>query len=380
MAPGKLPLRRDFFQCPPLDNVQTTTLMQHAKNGLDSMVEMARFQGGPITWTLESDRDGVQQYAGTGALAPPGALMSLYVANVKGTLDAAVDLMRVTTQDEFAAFCTNYTDDVVDCATLYTVDEKRQEPREYVGVRWQCYASPTSLIMGRDLCVVEAQHDVQLNHGFQGWARCMQSVELDCCPSLQESHHLIRAWLHYGGFLVTETPTPGELQIINIQCLDLKGNLPQFLVKLSAKRQTKTLQKIRDNFTKPRKPKPVESIATQNPRKKCMLCKVGRQRLCSTCRQSVCVHCNKYWKMTTADGRKIRVCYTCSSQPIASIPSDGPTTRSEISLDDSVISDGSDLTVSSMTEHSFDRARPSSHRFDAHAFGFERKMERFSRQ
>ncbi|RHY24466.1 hypothetical protein DYB32_008839 [Aphanomyces invadans] len=282
MAPAKLPLPPNFFTCPEIDADSASMLADHAVNGLKTMVELARFQGGPISWTLESDKDGIQHYSGSGPHAPSGAILSLHVTNVAGSLEDAASLMQATTHDEYAAYCASFAPDVCDSAVLYTLRKPSvSKPREYVGVKWQCFESATSLVKSRDICYVEAQQDVSLQQGVRGWARCMQSIELDCCPNLQESHDIVRGWLHYGGYLFTETTIPGEMQIIHVQCMDFKGHLPQFLVKVASKARMKTLAKLHRHFDRSAR----SLYRAPQTRRKCMLCKVGPQITCSKCYQ-----------------------------------------------------------------------------------------------
>ncbi|KAF0701030.1 Aste57867_8476 [Aphanomyces stellatus] len=381
--PHKLPLPRGFFQCPPMDADATATLIHHATNGLKTMVELARFQGGPVTWTLDSECHGVQQYSGSGPYAPPGSVLTLNVTNVKGSLDDAAALMRMTTHEDFATYCAAFAEDVVDCASLYTLREPTFDtPREYVGVKWKCYASPTSLVKSRDVCYVEAHQDVEMKHGLRGWARCMQSIDLACCPNLQASHDLVRAWLHYGGYLFTETTTPGELQVIYVQCIDYRGQLPQFLTKLSAKHGAKTLLTIQKHFHRTRN-QTLSSSSSSNssfvrvtPRRsrKCMLCTFGPQMKCAVCHQVVCMNCNRYHKMTTPNGRKDRVCYDCSAAPRQ--------TRSGISDDDDLYDTMGSKSVVSLDDVGRHRHRGSmSTRFGSRPmcspFGLERKSERY---
>ncbi|RHZ25651.1 hypothetical protein DYB37_005783 [Aphanomyces astaci] len=330
--PAKLPLPRKFFTCPELDVDSASMLADHAVNGLKTMVELARFQGGPITWTLESDKDGIQNYSGSGTHAPVGAVLTLHVTNVEGTLEDAASLMQSTNPADYTAYCAAFAPDVSDSATLYTLrTPSAAKPREYAAVKWQCFESPTSLVKSRDVCYVEAQQDVTLHHGVKGWARCMQSIDLPCCPNLQDSHDLVRGWLHYGGYLFTETTIPGEMQIIHVQCMDFKGHLPQFLVKLSSKARMKTLARLHRHFAQAAVSfyrAPLKSTR----RRKCMLCTVGPQLTCSKCLQGVCMNCNKYWKMTTPEGRKTRVCYACSSAQATGFRG----AKSDVLVDDSL--------------------------------------------
>ncbi|RLN99728.1 hypothetical protein DYB28_008441 [Aphanomyces astaci] len=154
--PAKLPLPRKFFTCPELDVDSASMLADHAVNGLKTMVELARFQGGPITWTLESDKDGIQNYSGSGTHAPVGAVLTLHVTNVEGTLEDAASLMQSTNPADYTAYCAAFAPDVSDSATLYTLrTPSAAKPREYAAVKWQCFESPTSLVKSRDVCYVE---------------------------------------------------------------------------------------------------------------------------------------------------------------------------------------------------------------------------------
>ncbi|RHY58234.1 hypothetical protein DYB38_009065 [Aphanomyces astaci] len=262
--PAKLPLPRKFFTCPELDVDSASMLADHAVNGLKTMVELARFQGGPITWTLESDKDGIQNYSGSGTHAPVGAVLTLHVTNVEGTLEDAASLMQSTNPADYTAYCAAFAPDVSDSATLYTLrTPSAAKPREYAAVKWQCFESPTSLVKSRDVCYVE-------------------------------------------------TTIPGEMQIIHVQCMDFKGHLPQFLVKLSSKARMKTLARLHRHFAQAAVSfyrAPLKSTR----RRKCMLCTVGPQLTCSKCLQT-------------------RVCYACSSAQATGFRG----AKSDVLVDDSL--------------------------------------------
>jgi len=67
--------------------------------------------------------------------------------------------------------------------------------------------------------------------------QCLQSVELDCCPSMEKSYGLVRGAIYRSGHVFMETDSPGVLDCYSVIALQLNGAVPS-AIELKMMRHT----------------------------------------------------------------------------------------------------------------------------------------------
>ncbi|ETV93517.1 hypothetical protein H310_12556 [Aphanomyces invadans] len=319
---GKFPLPPNFFRCPPLTADESNYMCGLARKSLLDLVRHSRIEGGPIKWTLDSDESGLQIYSGEDPTAPSEMRFLCSTTEVMATIEEAASLFRLETTELFREYLRMFAKDLLDAASLYTLAmPTEQHPRHYIGVKWTCLESPTSLIKNRDWCYLECQDDFEIN-GRRGWARSLNSIKLPCCPDLQNSLGIVRASFYRTGYVFLETDRPGYLQVLHAIQVDFKGNVPSWVVKIGMKKRARSIgeidQYLREKRLSGEKFLVDHELVPKVARSKCFLChkKYGaftKKHNCRRCGEVVCSSCSKFWNVEMNSHRvHVRVCSACS--------------------------------------------------------------------
>ncbi|RHZ17528.1 hypothetical protein DYB31_002644 [Aphanomyces astaci] len=157
MAPS-LPLPKNYFTCPPLNEMETEYLMDTARS---NSIDIARTtvadndKSGLIKWTLDC-HDGEQTiYRGDDWDAPQGVQSFLGVFELKATLDEVAGLYACHTDDTMAEFRRSVAKNVLDMQQLYVLSAPSDDnPRHFVGIKWAAVASP-GMVRHRDWVLLE---------------------------------------------------------------------------------------------------------------------------------------------------------------------------------------------------------------------------------
>ncbi|RHY41488.1 hypothetical protein DYB34_011787 [Aphanomyces astaci] len=225
-----LPVPKGFFVCPPLNPIAVNVLKQRAQAGFSDLLADCQLEAETIRWKLDSDIDGLVLYSGShshsvGATSSNAASI-LAVTTIQATIDELPSMLRFDSHDLFADFCASYYTDVVDCASLYTLSAT--ESPEYVGIKWEALQSPCSKSF--------TQRD-----GVRGYARSVESVDIACVPDLNATFGLVRMQIGRCGFVLKETRRLGVLQAMFLLQADLKGSIPQWMIRLVLRGRAKAL-------------------------------------------------------------------------------------------------------------------------------------------
>ncbi|EQC27500.1 hypothetical protein SDRG_14702 [Saprolegnia diclina VS20] len=318
------PLPATFFRCPELSVDEREYMVNLAQKSLVELVRHSNLEGGPIRWSLDSDDAGLQLYTGSDPSAVGSEMTFLCsTTEIMASLDEVAALFRSDTTETFREYTRNFGKDLLDAQSLYTLARPTAEnPRHFIGVKWMVLEVPNGLAKHRDMCYLECQDDFEMN-GKRGWARSLNSIKLPCCPDLQNSLNLVRASIYRTGFVFLETNRPGYLKAMHAVQIDLKGNIPKFIVKMGAKRRARSIADI-DQFLRERRLSgevflEKQQLIPRSMRSKCFLCskKFGpfsKKKNCRKCGEVVCSSCSKYWDINVNGlGRSmIRVCSACS--------------------------------------------------------------------
>ncbi|CAK4998329.1 unnamed protein product [Aphanomyces euteiches] len=206
----KLPLPKDFFQCPPLSDKDKACLRQVGREASLDMVQLTQ-DPNTVTWQPVSFSDrNMRIFRGHDRTKPPSTITWCGITQLQATIEEVADLFRAETTEQYQDYCRMFSKDLLDGATLYTLTQPTAAfPRHYIGVKWHV-AETAFVIRNRDFVNVEAQFDVEFE-GRRGWVRVMRSVQLTCCPDFESLLGLVRAWHYCSGHLFLETDRPGYL-------------------------------------------------------------------------------------------------------------------------------------------------------------------------
>ncbi|RHY78547.1 hypothetical protein DYB38_008903 [Aphanomyces astaci] len=320
---SKFPVPQDFIYCPPLGKDERANLVNLGENSLIDLVRSSKLHSGAIKWTMDSDENGIQIFHGEDPNGPTEVTLLAGVTEVLATFDEIAALFRQETKEAYAEYTKLFAKDTLDSAHLYTISTATPDrPRHFMGVRWVVIGSPYPLLANRDLCYLECQDDFEIN-GKRGWGRSMTSISLPCCPDFEGHLGTIRATFIRSGFVVHESKRPGYLQVIHALQIDLKGRVPQWVVKIGMKKRARSIGDF-DKYLREKRlsAKPYlrdQDLVPKSSRFKCFLCQskfgtFSTKVRCRKCGEVVCGKCNKFWQVkTTNAGRKmIRVCSACS--------------------------------------------------------------------
>ncbi|RHY24394.1 hypothetical protein DYB32_008872, partial [Aphanomyces invadans] len=240
-------------------------------------VRYSRVTGGPIKWTLKSDDTTMQIYKGDDPDAPPGVVSWLGVAEVMATIDEVVALFRTDTSEEYHEYCSMFMKDT--------------------------------------------QHDFELD-GKHGWTRAFKSVNLSCCPDLQNSLGLVRGIHHRSGYCFLQSSRPGYLQVSQLIQADLRGKMADVLVDVGMKRRCRIIKGM-DMFLRQKRLSQgtflhEAELVPKESRSKCFVCQrkfgaFSKKGQCRKCGEVVCRRCSQMWDIRIAGNViKRRVCTACS--------------------------------------------------------------------
>lgn len=141
--------------------------------------------------------------------------------------------------DVFLGERTNAAIGFAQSQSLYTfLSPTAEHPYRSCGMRWSLWHSPSALIRQRDIVYLEYMDTFVDERGRRGWARMTQSIEHRSCPSILDTHGIVRAHLHCCGTLYTETEEPGVIKAITFYDADTQG-IPVWMTKIVANRKAK---------------------------------------------------------------------------------------------------------------------------------------------
>ncbi|KAF0691333.1 Aste57867_17421 [Aphanomyces stellatus] len=334
MVGRTLPLPVDFFTCPPLEPLQIEHIKAVARRVTLEVVDCATSDG-PITWSLVSDEKLFKVYLGTDATAPPTVTSWLAESSVRASLDELQHMLYCDSTDAFREYLQTFYDEIKDGLRLYDVVTPTQaNARQFVGVNWVVQDAPAKglLVKPRDWCYVESQQDVLID-GKRAWVRAFRSIELPCCPDLQASHGFIRAAHYRTGLLYMETDTPGVLRVLQLNQLDLKGDLRQssfgdyvlqFALKKRYKAMANRLERALVAYRLSMSRFAVMDELVERP-SGCHLCQkkfglLHRSSQCRKCAKFICKSdsCSAKWDLVVEGERsQHRICTFCMLAPDA---------------------------------------------------------------
>ncbi|KAF0718192.1 hypothetical protein As57867_001841, partial [Aphanomyces stellatus] len=239
----KLPLPTDYFERPPLSAKDETCLRRLARTAAMDVVKASQLADASKQWRLVSTTQHLQIYHGQDPTAPRGVTSWCGRTTINATLDEVADLFRAETTDQYKAYCKMFATDMLDGATLYTLEQPTtQNPRHYIGIKWFAFETPL-LVKNRDFLLLESQFDIEFQ-GRRGWVRSLKSIELDACPDFGDLLGLVRAVQFRTGHVFLETEKPGQLQVAQLVQTSLGGHVTGVAVAVGMKKRFRQMLDI----------------------------------------------------------------------------------------------------------------------------------------
>ncbi|ETV85208.1 hypothetical protein, variant 1 [Aphanomyces astaci] len=200
----------------------------------------------------------------------------------------------------------------------------------YVGVEWQL--SKPKGFSPRDFCYLDYQDsfffvDQATGQERRGWARCLHSVDLDCCPDMERSTGIIRAkMIRSGHVFVESTDKQGVLDYYKIYFIVPGGTVLKHFPSLYMKKMLKTFTTSALNLEEyliQRRLRPILDVPVSTfPLKKdvaaCMHCYhrfpwMATKKQCRSCGDVTCPKCSAAWSfhLDPSSYVKVHLCHQC---------------------------------------------------------------------
>ncbi|KAG9404092.1 hypothetical protein AC1031_005630 [Aphanomyces cochlioides] len=255
-----------YFICPSLQDheiVGLKTLALHNSMDLVSSMSKAQVQGAQRQqdWMLCADEKDVKIYRAEDKVhVSTHGTMYMYAGTtqVVGTVDEFVALFKNETTIEAKEYCRRFANRLMDSVVLYSlVKPSEEQPHERIGINWRAFESwGGKLFQNRDSCLLECHHEFYVG-SRRGWVCSLISVDLECCPSLEDTLGLVRQCDYGSGHVVLESNRRGYLDVTYITHTNVGvgksewiynslGQIPR-LAEISLKSRVRHVSKI-DRF------------------------------------------------------------------------------------------------------------------------------------
>jgi hypothetical protein len=325
---GKLPLPEGFFQVPRLDGIETSYLINLAKQACKEVVYYSRGTGGPINWVpLFTQERSVLMYQGIDETEIRSITYYRGTTRIYASIDEIADFFKQDSVEKIAGFSETVGKDLLDQHTLYDLALPTEEnPKHYVGVKWAAVESPSKIARNRDFCFLECHDEFVDTIGKKrGWVRSLHSIRLPCCPSLRKSHGLVRGSLYRCGYVFIESENRDYVDAIHTVHMDIKGKSPSWIKLMAMTARTQNIAQINRYFLMKRLCRGRLLGDLELPVKRgveyCQLCDhkfrvLRRKWRCRKCGKVTCTKCTSFHLLDYAGtgARKVCICNLCCDE------------------------------------------------------------------
>ncbi|GLE04365.1 hypothetical protein PINS_up013295 [Pythium insidiosum] len=226
-----LPLPKGFFDTSVrLSDERRRHYIEFAESSIRKVFALSDCQKN--SWIPVREKKGVAVYRNFGVSRGPKAHKS-NIAEVTGKAQVPATLEEIgrayAAHDDalFRRLMKKLNPGVLDAAVLFTVVPRTPlTPCRYIGVKWFAVKTPTPLVSHRDYCCLEVQDKIRDAHGNEMFIRILNSIEVHECPSLENSHGLVRAKMLAGFMYRADRAEPGVVRIHHVARFDPAGYFP----------------------------------------------------------------------------------------------------------------------------------------------------------
>ncbi|DAZ94773.1 TPA: hypothetical protein N0F65_012353 [Lagenidium giganteum] len=115
----------------------------------------------------------------------------------------------------------------MDSAVLFNIVPRTpMTPFRYIGIKWFAVKTPTPLVSHRDYCCLEVQDKIVDSFGNEMYIRVLNSIDINECPSLENSHGLVRAKMLAGFMYRRDRSEPSLIRAHHVARYDPCGYFP----------------------------------------------------------------------------------------------------------------------------------------------------------
>ncbi|KDO18396.1 hypothetical protein SPRG_16216 [Saprolegnia parasitica CBS 223.65] len=327
-----LPLPPDFFHCPPLSASERQAFVNQAHHicFLTARNAVSIAAKGPPTKVLvhAQTKRRLQIYHGNDVLdATLDGVVG--VTQVHASWDEVGDFYNLSSAESVATFGKVFAHSTADRCSLYTLRRSTKRPLKYAGISWIAMDCPSPFLKRRDSCVLEAIREYEMQCPEtkavrRCWVRALHSLELDCCPSLEQSHKMVRGRLVRSGHVFMETDRPGVLNYFVVYIGEAYGAVPRFVQQSCLQRMLPPMLRLEPHLQRQRLAfyflhHPMHPIrVARRKAAECGCCRTafsvfsGPKTMCQVCEETICKSCHLSVRIDLHQSTvTVMVCTTC---------------------------------------------------------------------
>ncbi|OQS00268.1 FAD synthetase [Thraustotheca clavata] len=243
MSAMALPLPSDYFKCPPLPQHEKDQLIAFGqKICKDVVLNAMAMQLAPVEAVLTNPKTKrrARMRRGKDVFNQELDGMCSYT-QVQSTLGQVADFFYLDTSVKLRAYGSVVGQMVLDRQTLHTLVDhpdwtsqgNQYSPLHYIGIEWMVMECPF-LVSNRDTCFIEAHDEFEFfdeksKTPRRGFVRAVHSIEMEACPSLRETHGIVRSSLVRSGHIFIETDDPMVLDYVCVYVTNPNGKVPRMI-------------------------------------------------------------------------------------------------------------------------------------------------------
>ncbi|RLN92908.1 hypothetical protein BBJ28_00006863, partial [Nothophytophthora sp. Chile5] len=204
------------------------------------------------SWIPMREKKGVAIYRNFGQMRGAKAYKSnIAEVGCKGQLPATLEQVgrAYAAHDDalFRRLMKKLNPAVMDAAVLFTIVPRTPlTPFRYIGIKWYAVKTPTPLVSHRDYCCLEVQDKIVDSFGNEMYIRILNSIDVNECPSLENSHGLVRAKILAGYMYRTDRAEPNVVRVHHVARFDPGGYFPsQWAFKTAESQLVNSIVQVR---------------------------------------------------------------------------------------------------------------------------------------
>ncbi|EGZ27566.1 hypothetical protein PHYSODRAFT_293391 [Phytophthora sojae] len=282
------------------------------------------------SWIPMREKKGVAIYRNFGQMRGPNAYKSnIAEVGCKGELNASLEQVgrAYAAHDDalFRRLMKKLNPAVMDAAVLSTIVPRTPlTPYRYIGIKWYAVKTPTPIVSHRDYCCLEVQDKIVDSFGNEMYIRVLNSIEVNECPSLENSHGLVRAKILAGYMYRTDRAEPNVVRVHHVARLDPGGYFPsQWAFKTAESQLVNSIVQIRRIIDKQQMNACTfvdkRQWVPNHERLHCAVCSrtfgtFRPRHHCRSCGEVICGKCSVF-KSVEVPGttlKNVRICSVCN--------------------------------------------------------------------
>ncbi|KAL4140204.1 hypothetical protein PRNP1_015274 [Phytophthora ramorum] len=282
------------------------------------------------SWIPMREKKGVAIYRNFGQTRGPKAYKSnIAEVGAKGQLSASLEQVgrAYGAHDDalFRRLMKKLNPAVMDAAVLFTIVPRTPlTPFRYIGIKWYAVKTPTPIVSHRDYCCLEVQDKIVDSFGNEMYIRILNSIEINECPSLENSHGLVRAKILAGYMYRTDHAEPNVVRVHHVARFDPGGYFPaQWAFKTAESQLINSIVQIRRIIDKQQMNACTfvdkRQWVPNHERLHCAVCSrtfgtFRPRHHCRSCGEVICGKCSVF-KSVEVPGttlKNVRICSVCN--------------------------------------------------------------------